>query len=87
MMHLTQLSNKSPTEYAEVLLNKFQRCNRGHDEYVLNASFIEAVPESIPQCMRSYWGSKKTATIHYMSLRASSLKNPQRVIAQGGQDA
>lgn len=37
MMGFTQPSNKSPTEYAEVLLNKVLRCDRVY-EYVLKGT-------------------------------------------------
>lgn len=39
MMHLTQPSNKSPTEYAEGLWNKALRCNRVYEEYMLKVYF------------------------------------------------
>lgn len=77
ILRFTQPPTKSPTEYAEALWNKALRCDRVYDEYVLKGIFIEGLHESIRHSMRSYWGSRKNATVHDLARHATSLTNLQ----------
>lgn len=78
MMGFIQLSNRSPTEYAEVLWSKALQCIRVYDEYVLKGSFTGALPESVHHNMRSYLSSKKSTTIHDLAHHMMSLTKVQR---------
>lgn len=77
MMHFTQSSNMTPTEYAEALQNKALRSNGVYDEELFKGVFIEGVPEPICHRMRYYWASKESATLHDLVRHSISLNELQ----------
>lgn len=52
MMHFSQLSNKSTTEYAEAVKKKVLRCGMVYDEFVLKRIFIGGLSETVQHSMR-----------------------------------
>lgn len=73
MMNFTQTMSKLRKEYAEAHENRGLRYERVYDVYILKEIFIEGLPESIRQSMRSYWGSKIRARVHELARHATSF--------------
>lgn len=75
ILHFTQLSNMTPTEYVEMLSNKALRCDRVYDEYFFKEKFLEGLHGDSPYSMRSKWSLKKNATDYDLERHVTSLIN------------
>lgn len=58
----TQLQGKAPSQYGEELVKNAFSFAHDYDEHDFIDNFIKWLHQSIPQSMRVYWASRKTAS-------------------------